>query len=322
MDEVALLDVVVEEEFSRDPATAFLATNSPARWRQRFGERRVRVCPISEPAMVGMAVGAAMRGLRTVVDLNRASFSFVAMDQIVNHAGRVHYLSDGGYQVPMVVTAATRGRQQLGPQNETCPYGLFMQTPGLAVAVPGTLADACGLLRSAMRWPGPVLYFVAPDLARQSGMSAALKAAPVPFGTAAVPRNGDEATIVAIGGAVPVAIEAADALAAAGVHCDVIDPRTLVPLDVTTIAASAHRTGRLVFVDFGPRSGAPAQILSRLYDEPGVAARLAGRVAFACPPDVPVASSPALEKLLWPTPESVAHAVSRLREAPREEVPR
>ncbi|GIJ24285.1 transketolase C-terminal domain-containing protein [Micromonospora lutea] len=312
MNEVGLLDLVLEEEFTRDPNLVFLATNSPASLRRRFGSDRVRICPISEQAMTGMAVGAAMSGLRPIVDLNRASFAMLVMDQLVNHAGRMHYLSGGQYRVPMIVTSATRGRQQLGPQNEQCPYGIFMQTPGLAVVVPGSLRDACALLRGATRWPGPVLYFVAPELNRQRGLSAALAAGPLPFGEAAHLRHGDAATIVAIGGAVKVAADAADALAADGVHCDVLDPRTLVPLDTAALAASVRRTGRLVFVDDGPRSGAPAQILSRLLDEPGVAVAVGGRIGFVCQPDVPVPSSPPLEEAMWPTEGRIRAEVQRV----------
>ncbi|GIF42905.1 alpha-ketoacid dehydrogenase subunit beta [Actinoplanes xinjiangensis] len=315
MNEVGLLDVVVQEEFDRDPTLVFLATNSPAALRGRFGADRVRICAISEQAMVGMGVGAAMSGLRPIVDLNRASFGLLTMDQLVNHAGRMHYQSGGGYRVPMVVTAATRGRQQLGPQNEQCTYGLFMQTPGLTVVVPGSLAEACGLLRTAVRWPGPVLYFVAPELNRQRGLSAALGTPPLPFGVAALLRRGDAATIVAIGGAVPVALAAAESLSNAGTDCDVLDPRTLAPLDVPAIADSVARTGRLIVVDDGPRSGAPVQILGRLAERPDALAALGGRVGFVCQPDVPVPSSPALEDLTWPTEQRIVDEVRRLLDA-------
>lgn len=311
MNEVGLLDLVVEEELERDPDIMFLATSPPQRWRGRFGDARIRVFPISEQAMVGSAIGASLKGMRPIVDLNRASFLFLVMDQLVNHAGRLHYMTGGRCQVPMVVTSATRGQQQLGPQNEQCPYGVFMQVPGLAVAVPGTLADACGLLRGALRWPGPVLYFVAPGLARGRGMSTALRTQPVRFGVAARHHSGEAATIVAIGSAVAAACAAADALAADGVHCDVLDPRTLVPLDVAALADSVRRTGRLVIADDGPRSGAPVQILGRLMAEPGLASRLKAAPEFVCLPDVPVPSSPALEELVWATRERVIGAVIR-----------
>lgn len=313
MNELAVLDLVVEEELARDDRLVLMATSTPPVWRRRFGSDRVRTCPISEPAMVGMAIGSAMSGTRSIVDLNRASFSFLVMDQLVNHAARMHYLTGGSYRVPVVLTSATRGRQQLGPQNEQCPYGIFMQVPGVRVAVPGSAADACGLLRSALRQTGPVLLFIAPELARMSGLRAALTTAPIPFGEAATLHSGSAATVVAIGGAVEVARTAVRELAGQGLSCDLIDPRTLAPLDTGTIADSVRRTGRLVLVDDGPRSGAPAQILSALYETEGTAARLGGRVAFVCCPDVPVPSSPALERHTWPTAEGVMSAVRRLQ---------
>jgi pyruvate/2-oxoglutarate/acetoin dehydrogenase E1 component len=315
VNELAVLDVVLEDELRRDDSLVFLATSTPPSWRQRFGTARIRTCPISEPAMVGMAVGAAMTGLRPVVDLNRASFAFLVMDQLVNHAARLHYLTDGAYRVPMVLTCATRGRQQLGPQNEQCPYGVFMQIPGVRVAVPGSAPDACGLLRAAVRETGPVLLFIAPELARGADLRRCLTAAPIPFGVAATLREGDAATVVAVGGGVRPASAAVDELAAAaGLACDLIDPRTLAPLDVDTIARSVRRTGRLVIVDDGPRSGAPAQIVSALFDADGAAAALGGRVRFVCAPDVPVPSTPALERHTWPEPAAVVAAVRALAE--------
>ncbi|MFC9636279.1 alpha-ketoacid dehydrogenase subunit beta [Streptomyces mirabilis] len=317
MNELAVLDLVLEEELRRDERIVLLATSTSAHWQREFGPERIRTCPISEQAMTGMAVGAAMTGLRPVVDLNRASFAFLVMDQLVNHAARLHYMSDGGYQVPMVVTSATRGRQQLGPQNEQCPYGVFMQLPGFRVVVPGSAEDACGLLRTAVRDAGPTLFFVAPELARGVRLAAALATEPIPFGQAATLSSGSDVTLLAIGGAVKVGAEAAALLASQGVSCDLIDPRTLVPLDVDTIAQSVRRTGRLVFVDDGPRSGAPAQILSALHDVEGLAARLGGRVEFVCCPDVPVPSTPALEQHTWPLEQDVADAALRLLKADR-----
>lgn len=316
MNELAVLDLILEQELDRNPDLVFLATSTPPSWRARFGAERVRTCPISEPAMVGAALGAAMTGLRPVVDLNRASFAFLVMDQLVNHAARIHYLSDGSYRAPMVLTSATRGPQQLGPQNEQCPYGVFMQTPGVRVAVPGSATDACALLRTAVRdEQGPVLLFIAPGLADHCDLRAALAAGPQPFGVARRVREGDAATVVAIGSAVHAATRAGDELAAQGIHVELLDPRTLVPLDVPALAASVLRTGRLVLVDDGPRSGAPAQILAALLDVPGVAQALGGRIAHVSAPEVPVPSSPVLEAQFWATPERVAAAVRRLTAA-------
>lgn len=315
MNELAVLDLVLEEEMRRDEDIILLSTSTPPSWLREFGPGRIRTSPISEQAMTGMAVGAAMTGLRPVVDLNRASFTFLAMDQLANHAARLHYLTNGGYRVPMVVTSATRGRQQLGPQNEQCPYGMFMQVPGIRVAVPGSAQDACGLLRSAVRENGPVLLFIAPELARGARLGEALSAAPIPFGTASTLRHGSDVTVLAIGGGVRVAAEAAAALDERGLSVDLIDPRTLVPLDLDTVVASIERTGRLIIVDDGPRAGAPAQILSRLFDLDTVIGRLAGRIAVVSAPDVPVPSTPALEEFTWPRAEDIVEAAVRLTAA-------
>ena len=128
MNEIPLLDIVLEQEFAADDRLVYLATAPPAALRRRFGPR-VRMFPISEPAIVGMAVGLAMTGRRPVVDLSRASFLYLVMDQIVNHAATMRYMSGGQWRVPMVVSCATRDRLQLGPQHEQCPYGMFMQVP-------------------------------------------------------------------------------------------------------------------------------------------------------------------------------------------------
>ena len=311
MNEVALLDIVVERELERDESVLFFATTTSPKWRERF-PGRVRSFAISEPGMVGMATGAAMCGYRPIVDINRASFIFLVMDQLVNHAARIHYLSGGQYSVPLVIMSAVRGRMQLGPQNEQCPYGLFMQLPGLNVAVPGSIVDACGLLQSALRRDCPVLFFIPPSLGDQSGMRAALAAKPLPFGKAVSLHQGDRATVVAIGGAVEPAISAAHLLSKQGIDVHLLDPRTLVPLDTDAITTSVMRTGRLLLVDDGPQSGAPHQILAKIVQNEHVAEALSGRVAFVCCPDVLIPSTPALEGHLWPSADRIIEAVGKL----------
>lgn len=312
MNEIPLLDLVLEEEFAADDRLVYLATTPPAPLQERFGCSRVRTFPISEPAMVGMAVGLAMTGWRPVVDLNRASFQHLVLDQVVNHAAVMHYLSGGQYQVPMVVSCATRDNLQLGPQHEQCPYGMAMQIPGISVAVPSGLTEACGLLRAALRRAEPVLLFVAPTFAEQSGMKAALAAPPMPFGRAARLREGTHATVVAVGTAVATARTAVERLAANGIECDLFDPRTLTPLDVAALGGSARRTGRLVIVDDGPRNGAPTGILGALASVDGVLAALGGRVRLVAAPNVPIPASPVLESLISPTVAQVVAAVREL----------
>jgi len=312
MNEIPLLDLVLDEEFAADDRLVYLATTPPAPLQKRFGPSRVRTFPISEPAMVGMGVGLAMTGWRPVVDLNRAAYLHLALDQVINHAGLMRYLSDGQYRVPMVISCATRDELHLGPQHEQCPYGMAMQITGISVAVPSGLAEACGLLRAALRREEPVLLFVAPTLGNQPGMTAALAAPPIPFGRAARLREGTHATVIAVGTAVATARAAAEDLAADGIECDVFDPCTLTPLDIEALGGSARRTGRLVIVDDGPRHGAPAGILGALADVDGVLAALGGRVRLVAAPNVPVPASPVLESLISPTVAQVVAAVREL----------
>jgi len=317
MNDVPLLDLVVDQAFASDDRLMLLSTSPSPDLSRKFGPERVRTFPISEAAMVGIAVGVAMMGRRAVVDLNRSSFLYVAMDQLVNHAACVPTMSGGRYTVPIVVTSATRGPWQLGPQHEVSPYGLFMQTPGLVVIVPGSLSDAVGLLRTALMHDGPSLYFVSPTLAGERGLNQAFRTPPIPLGCARTLRSGSDATIVAIGPVVPAALSAADILERHGIEADVISPRTLVPLDVEAIVESVDRTGSLVLVDEGPASGAPASIAAALLASEELSHLAACDMRVVAPPTRHVPPSPPLEAAMSVTANDVVAAVTDIKHAGR-----
>src|SRR5215212_2698220 len=223
---------------------------------EEFGEKRVRDTPISENTIVGMGVGAAMTGLRPVVELMTINFSLLALDQIVNHMAAIHYMFGGQARVPMVVRMPQGAGHQLGPTHSHCLEALYLHVPGMLVAVPSTAGDAKGLLKSAIRDDNPVVFIEHESLYGQRG--------DVPdddhvldFGQAAISRQGDDVTIVGISRMALTALKAADILAKEHeVEAEVIDPRTLRPLDLDTILESVRKTNRAVIVEEGwPHGG-------------------------------------------------------------------
>jgi len=284
---------------------------------EEFGEARVRDTPISENTIVGMGVGAAMTGTRPVVELMTVNFSLLAMDQIVNHAAHIRYMFGGQVAVPLVVRMPQGAGHQLGPTHSHSFEALYLHVPGLLVAVPSTPADAKGLLKSAIRDDNPVIFIEHEYLYGQRG--------DVPddgdgehlvrFGEAAVRREGDDVTIVGISRMALTAQRAADMLADEhGVSAEVIDPRTLRPLDLDTILASVRKTNRCVIVEEGwPHGGVGANLAALIaeqafdwLDAP------VGRVTGA---DVPMPYSKPLEQIAFPhEPQVVDAALATLRD--------
>jgi TPP-dependent pyruvate/acetoin dehydrogenase alpha subunit/pyruvate/2-oxoglutarate/acetoin dehydrogenase E1 component len=274
-----------------------------------FGSR-VFSTPISEAGFVGLAVGAALAGLRPVVDLTIASFVYMAMDALANQAAKTRYLFGGQACVPLVVRAAMWHDASYAAQHSDRPYPMFLGVPGLKVVVPASPADAKGLLLAAIRDDDPVLFFDDKSLWFERG-PVPEGAAALPLGRARVVRSGTDATLVAIGSSVRRAAEAADALAAAGISVEVLDPRTLVPLDEEAILASVAKTGHLVVVEPAPLTGgAGAEIAARVAEHGFGSLRAPIRRIAA--PDVPIPFSPALEKPLYPSAARIAAAVRAL----------
>src|SRR4051794_4838445 len=225
---------------------------------EEFGEKRVRDTPISENTIVGMGVGAAMTGLRPIVELMTVNFSLLAMDQIVNHMSTVHYMFGGQVTVPMVIRMPQGAGHQLGPTHSHCLEAMFLHVPGMLVAVPSTPADAKGLLKSAIRDDNPVVFIEHESLYGLKGEVPEDEDHVVDFGHAAIRREGEDVTIVGISRMAQTAEKAAESL---DVSAEVIDPRTLRPLDLDTILASVRKTNRAVIVEEGwPHGGVGANL--------------------------------------------------------------
>jgi pyruvate/2-oxoglutarate/acetoin dehydrogenase E1 component len=227
-----------------------------------FGEKRVRDTPISENTFVGMGVGAAMGGLRPIVEIMTVNFALLAMDQIVNHAAAIPYMFGGQVRVPLVIRMPGGGGHQLGPTHSHSFEALFLQTPGLLVACPSTPADAKGLLKAAIRDDNPVIFIEHETLYGMRGEVADDGDGVVDFGHAAIRREGTDVTIVGILRMSEVAQQAAKVLSSEhGVEAEVIDPRTLRPLDLDTILESVRKTNRAVIVEEGwPHGGVGANL--------------------------------------------------------------
>ncbi|HMJ33216.1 MAG TPA: alpha-ketoacid dehydrogenase subunit beta [Baekduia sp.] len=274
-----------------------------------FGERRVRDTPISENTTVGMGVGAAMAGLRPVVEMMTINFSLLAMDQIVNHAAQIHYMFGGQARVPLVIRMPQGAGHQLGPTHSHSWEAFFVHVPGLLVAAPSTPADAKGLLKAAIRSDDPVVFIEHEHLYGQRGEVPDLDVDHVvAFGRAAIRREGTDVTLVGISRQAMTAWRAADLLHAEhGISAEVIDPRTLRPLDLETILASVRKTNRCVIVEEGwPRGGVAAdlavQITEQAFDWLDAPV---GRVTGA---DVPTPYAKSLEQVAFPHEHDVVTA--------------
>jgi pyruvate/2-oxoglutarate/acetoin dehydrogenase E1 component len=273
-----------------------------------FGPERVRDTPISEAAFCGIALGAAIAGKRPVVEVMFADFLLVAADQLLNQITKMRYLSGGALQVPLTI----RTQQGVGPggaaQHTQCLEALFLHVPGFAIAAPSTPADAYGLLRTAVRSDDPVLFIEHRMLYGTKGDPG--DGNPVPFGRSQVRRPGRDATIVTYLRGVPLALAAAEQLADEGIECEVIDLRTLAPLDMEGVLDSVARTRRCVIVHEAPRTGGVgAEVAARIH-ESSIGSQMESvlRVAGA---DLPVPYSEPLERHWMISPESVAAAVRK-----------
>jgi len=274
-----------------------------------YGERRVRDTPISENTIVGMGVGAAMTGLRPVVEIMTVNFSLLALDQIVNSAAHIHYMFGGQVEVPLVIRMPQGAGHQLGPTHSHCFEALFLQVPGLLVAVPSTAADAKGLLKSAIRDDNPVIFIEHEYLYGQRSEVPDGDDHIVPFGQAAIRREGSDVTIVGVSRMASTAEKAAEVLADEHeIEAEVIDPRTLRPLDLDTILASVRKTNRCIVVEEGWPHGGVGANLAALVQEQAFDHLDApiGRVTGA---DVPMPYSKPLEQIAFPHEPEIVHAV-------------
>src|ERR1700686_1447691 len=224
----------IAEEMRRDSKIFYMSTDALAPLLQEFGAQRVRATPITEAALTGMAIGAAGSGFRPIVDWRQVTFSFVAMDQIVNQAAKIHYMFGGQRTFPILYRANVGGGTRLAAQHCQCPYSMFMNLSGLKMFLPSTPSDLKGLLKSAIRDDNPVISFESNRLMTTKGPVPDGDYA-IPLGVADVKRKGTDVTVVAVAWLVHEALAAAEELAKDGVSIEVVDPRTLVPLDAEAI---------------------------------------------------------------------------------------
>jgi pyruvate dehydrogenase E1 component beta subunit len=276
---------------------------------EEFGEKRVRDTPISENTIVGAGVGAAMLGLRPVVEIMTVNFSLLALDQIVNCAASIRYMFGGQVCVPMVIRMPQGGGHQLGPTHSHSFEALYLHVPGLLVAVPSTAADAKALLKASIRDDNPVIFIEHESLYGQRGeVPENGDAEEVRFGQAAIRREGDDVTIIGISKMAITAQGAAETLASDHeIEAEVIDPRTLRPLDLDTIVESIKKTNRAVIVEEGwPHGGVGANLAALIQEQAfDYLDAPVGRVTGA---DVPMPYSKPLEQAAMPHEEHVVHA--------------
>jgi len=273
--------------------------------------KRLRSTPISENSFCGVAVGAAMTGLRPIVDLTIASFAYLASDQIINQAAKLHYMTGGRARIPVVFRASMWHNGSNAAQHSDRPYPMFMNAPGLKVVAPATPADMKGLLKAAIRDDDPVMVFEDNDLWFRRGPCPADPDFVVPIGVADVKRAGGDLTIVSVAGCLPHALAAADSLAQDGIAAEVIDVRTLVPLDHETILRSVAKTGRLVVADYAHRTCGAAAEIAEIVAEDGFES-LRRPIQRVTTPDVNIPFAPALEKPLYPSGGRIAAAARRI----------
>lgn len=307
------------EEMRRDPSVFLIGEDVAeaghpfkffAGLVDEFGTQRVIDTPIAEPGYMGIAVGAAMTGMRPVVDLMFGDFLFLVMDQLCNQAAKTHYMSGGKLRVPLVVHTNLGATRRSAAQHSQSLHALIAHIPGVKVVLPSSAYEAKGLLKTAIRDNNPVvilhdkmMYSEKSEVPEEEYL--------IPFGVANVVREGRDITLVGTSSMVGVCMAAAEILAAQGISAEVIDPRTIVPLDEATIIASVKKTSRALVVDEGHQNfGVTAEIAARIAEKAFY--HLDAPVGRMGAMDVPVPFSPALEDLTVPTPESVAAKAAAL----------
>ncbi|MGH2907006.1 MAG: alpha-ketoacid dehydrogenase subunit beta [Solirubrobacterales bacterium] len=310
------LNLALREELRRDPDVflmgedigvfngAFKVTEGLL---EEFGEKRVRDTPISENTIVGMGLGAAMAGLRPVVELMTINFSLLAMDQIINHMAPIHYMFGGQAKAPMVVRMPQGAGHQLAATHSHSFEAFFLHAPGLLVATPSTPADAKGLLKAAIRDDNPVVFIEHETLYGMTGEVPEDPEFVVPFGQAEVRREGEDVTIVGISRMAVTAMQAAEQLAELEVSAEVIDPRTLRPLDLDTILRSVQKTNKVVVVEEGwPHGGVGANITALIQEQ--AFDYLDAPIQRVSGADVPMPYSKPLEQAAFPHAENIVAA--------------
>ncbi|HJM93800.1 MAG: transketolase C-terminal domain-containing protein [Alphaproteobacteria bacterium] len=303
------------EEMRRDPTTLHLATDAPPSLVEEFGEQRIRATPIAENAFSGIAIGAAGSGLRPIVNWSMVTFCFVAMDQIVNQASKIHYMFGGQQTFPLVFRSSVGGGTSLAAQHSQSPYSMFMNLAGLKLILPSTPYDMKGLLKSAIRDNNPVLSF---ESTRLMGLKGEVpdEDYTIPLGVADVKREGKDVTVIALAWLVHEALAAAEEMEKEGVSVEVVDPRTLFPLDNDLMRASVQKTGRLVIADeAGPTAGASAEIAALVTEDPATFKAMKAPPKRVCALQVPIPYSPDMENHVFPDRKRIITGIREVMEA-------
>jgi pyruvate/2-oxoglutarate/acetoin dehydrogenase E1 component len=305
----AALEGAMVEEMRRDERVYTMSTAPSAGLLAEFGPARVRQMPIAEATMTGIAVGSAGCGFRPVVNWRSVTFSFMAFDQVVNQACKIRYMFGGQRDFPIVFRTYYMNGSRSAAQHSQTGYALYAHLAGLKVILPSGAADAKGLLKSAIRDNNPVVSF------EPSRIDPFEEDVPdgeqlVPIGVASVKRAGTDVTVVALGYMVYPALAAADTLASAGISVEVVDPRTLVPLDAETIRASVRKTGRLIAVDeSAPTCSMAAEIAAVVVEDWETCRALRAPVQRVCTAAVPIPYSPPLEDFVLPDQTRIEAAI-------------
>lgn len=312
---LSYLQAIIEaqrEEMRRDPSVILMGEDIAVYGAQtlfdEFDEKRLRNTPISENSFVGVGVGAALTGLRPIVDLTIASFCYLASDQIINQAAKLRFMTGAQLKVPLVVRTSTFYNNRTAAQHADRPYPLFMNTPGLKVLAPATASDAKGMLKAAIRDDDPVIFFEDITLWNKKEDVSTDVDHLVPIGKADVKRVGSDLTIVSIAGCLPHALSAAEALQSEGISAEVVDLRTIVPMDKETILTSVAKTGRLVIVDNSHKVGSVASEIAAVVSEEGFES-LRKPIQRVAAPQVHVPYNGALEKQLFASKDRILEAV-------------
>ena len=275
-----------------------------------FGAERVMDVPLSEATVIGAAAGAAMVGMRPIVDITISPFLYPAADQIISIIAKAHYMYGGQTHVPLVIRSCMFYNFNNAAQHSDRPYSLFMSIPGLKIVVPSNPYDAKGLLKAAIRDDDPVLFFEDVNL-WTSSCDIPDERYVVPLGKAAIKRKGRDVTVFAVAGTVPLALKAAELLEKEGISIEVIDPRTIKPLDTVTVLESVARTGRLVAVDPAHRTGSVASEIAATVTEQAFD-KLKAPILRVTAPDVHIPFAGSMEKGLFPSVESITNAVRKV----------
>lgn len=312
---LSYLQAIIEaqrEEMRRDERVILMGEDIAVYGAQtlfdEFDSKRLRNTPISENSFTGVGIGAALTGLRPIVDLTIASFVYLASDQIINQAAKLRFMTGGQLKVPIVVRTSTFYNNRTAAQHADRPYPLFMNVPGLKVVAPATASDAKGLLKAAIRDDDPVIMFEDINLWAKKEEVPCDEDFLVPIGKADVKRIGSDVTIVSVAGCLPAVLAAADALGKDGVSVEVVDLRTIVPMDKDMILASVAKTGRLVIVDNSHKVGSVASEVAAVVSEEGFDS-LRKPIQRVATPSIHIPYNQGLEKQLYPTRDRIVGAV-------------